>query len=94
MDWGTCRGAKVVFPRNRTWLAVKLRVDKDGERFDPTLLKRNTITFQDPDDFVEFATLKEIYDGFVASISELHRHVLEQIRIAEEEFAESPAQSA
>jgi hypothetical protein len=42
-------------------------------KFDPVLLKRNVQTFDDVDSFVEFARLREICDGFVASATELHR---------------------
>jgi hypothetical protein len=54
--------------------------------FEPLLLKRDTTDF-DSHDLVNFATLREIYDGFVNSASELHRHTLEQIRIHESQRA-------
>lgn len=85
---------KHFFHETAPWLAVKVHVDAAGERLDPILLKRNIITFENTDDFVDFSTLKAIYDGFVASVSELHRYILEQIRIAEEKFIEPKTQSA
>jgi hypothetical protein len=55
------------------------------------MLKRNVHTFDDPDSFVEFVRLREIYDGFVASATELHRFVLEQVRLREEATVAEPA---
>jgi hypothetical protein len=72
---------KLFFHQTAPWVAV--RVEGEEMQFDPVLLKRNVQTFDDPDSFVEFARLREIYDGFVASATELHRFVLEQIRLRE-----------
>jgi hypothetical protein len=72
---------KLFFHETAPWLAVQ--VDPEGKRHDPVLLKKQTITFDDPNDFVEFITLREIYEGFVNSVTELHRYVSEQIRLAE-----------
>ena len=62
-------------------VAVEVEIEK--MKFDPILLKRNVITFDDPDSFVSFTQLRDIYDGFVGSVSELHRFVMEQIRLHE-----------
>ena len=71
---------KLFFHQTAPWVAVRV----EGEmKFDPVLLKRQVKTFDDPDSFVEFARLREIYDGFVASATELHRFILEQIRLHE-----------
>jgi len=72
---------KLFFHQTAPWIAV--RVEREGLKFDPVLLKRHVQTFDDPDSFVEFARLREIYDGFVASATELHRFILEQIRLHE-----------
>jgi len=74
------------FHKTAPWIAV--RVDGEDMSCDPVLLKRQVITFDDPDTFVEFARLREIYDGFVSSITELHRFILEQIRLHEPESDE------
>jgi len=42
---------------------------------------RRTVTFDDPDRFVEFDRLRQIYNGFVESVTELNRFILEQIRL-------------
>ena len=69
------------FHKTAPWLAVQ--IDQVGKRHNPVLLKRNVITFENPVDFIEFSTLREIFERFVDSASELHRFVLEQIRNAE-----------
>jgi len=63
------------------WVAVSF--DGQEMKFDPVLLKRNVHKLDDPESFVEFSRLREIYDGFIASATELHRFVLEQIRLRE-----------
>jgi hypothetical protein len=70
------------FHQTAPWLAVQ--VDRENMRFDPILLKRSTTNFN-PDDMVEFATLREIYEGFVESATELHRFIMEQITRHESE---------
>ena len=72
---------KLFFHETAPWLAVRVGQGKDS--YDPVLMKRHTIGFEDPNDLVEFAALREIYDGFVSSVSELHRYVKERIRLAE-----------
>jgi hypothetical protein len=72
---------KLFFHQTAPRLAVS--VEGDQMKFDPVMLKRNVHTFDDPNSFVEFARLREIYDGFVASATELHRFILEQIRLHE-----------
>lgn len=59
-------------------------MEQKNNRFDPVLLKRQTIKFDNPNDLIEFEILREIYQGFVDSLSELHRYVKEQIRLVEE----------
>jgi hypothetical protein len=73
---------KLFFHETAPWLAI--RVEQEISRVDPVLLKRQTFTFEDPNDLVEFETIRGIYEGFVNSLSELHRYVREQIRLAEE----------
>lgn len=68
------------FHQTAPWIAVE--VDRNGNKLNPALLKRSMTTFA-PDDVVSFATLREIYEGFVNSVTELHRFVLEQIRDVE-----------
>jgi hypothetical protein len=72
---------KLLFHETVPWLAVQVRVAQGS--FGPVLVKRHIVTFGGPDSFVNFETLRQIYDGFVDSITELHRFVLEQIRLAE-----------
>lgn len=67
---------KLFFHETAPWLAVQVTEDR---QFDPIMLKRQT-TVLTPDDFVDFSTLREIYEGFVDSATELHRFVIEQIR--------------
>jgi len=75
---------KLFFHQTAPWLAVSVG---DGMKFDPILLKKPVQTFDDPDSFVEFDRLREIYNGFVESVTDLHRYVLEQIRLREESTA-------
>jgi len=75
---------KLFFHQTAPWLAVSVG---DGMKFDPVMLKRSVQTFDDPDSFVEFDRLREIYDGFVESVTELNRFILEQIRLHEEATA-------
>jgi len=72
---------KLFFHETAPWLAVQ--VERETNRFAPVLLKRQPITFEDSTDLVEFAALREIYEGFVNSVTELHRYIKEQIRLAE-----------
>jgi hypothetical protein len=71
---------KLFFHETAPWLAVQ--VQRENMILDPIFLKKQTSTF-DLDDFVDFATLREIYDGFVNSATELHRYIMEQIRLHE-----------
>jgi hypothetical protein len=80
---------KVFFHQTAPWVAVS--VEGEEKKFDPVMLKRNLHAFDDPNSFVEFARLREIYDGFVASATELHRFILEQIRLHEEATVAKPA---
>jgi hypothetical protein len=80
---------KLFFHQTAPWLAVS--VEGDQMKFDPVMLKRNVHTFDDPNSFVEFARLREIYDGFVASATELHHFILEQIRLHESVGVAEPA---
>lgn len=80
---------KLFFHQTAPWVAVS--IEGEEKKFDPVMLKRNVHTFEDPSSFVEFARLCEIYDGFVASATELHRFVLEQIRLREEATVAEPA---
>jgi hypothetical protein len=72
---------KLFFHETAPWLGVQVKREKMS--FDPILLKRNTATFDDPDDFVSFASLREIYEGFVSSATMLHQFVMDQIRLHE-----------
>jgi hypothetical protein len=72
---------KLFFHETAPWLAVQ--VDRSTDRFDPVFMKKNIISFENAGDFVEFATLRQIYDGLVGSLTELHRFIKEQIRLAE-----------
>lgn len=80
---------KLFFHQTAPWVAVS--VEGEEKKFAPVMLKRHEHTFDDPSSFVEFARLREIYDGFVASASELHRFVMEQIRLREEATVAEPA---
>jgi hypothetical protein len=71
---------KLFFHQTAPWLAVE--VQRDKMVFDPILLKKNTTSFY-PDELVGFSTLREIYGGFVDSATELHRYILEQIKLYE-----------
>jgi hypothetical protein len=71
---------KLFFHQAAPWLAVQ--VQREDMLFDPIFLKKQTKSF-DLDDFVDFATLRGIYEGFVNSAAELHRYIMEQIRLHE-----------
>jgi hypothetical protein len=71
---------KLFFHETAPWLAVQ--VQQENSVFDPIFLKKQTTTF-DLDEFVSFATLRDIYEGFIRSTSELHRYIMEQIRLHE-----------
>jgi len=73
---------KLFFHQTAPWLAVE--VDRENMRLAPILLKRSTMNFN-PDDIVAFATLREIYEGFVESATELHHFIMEQITRHESE---------
>ena len=72
---------KLFFHQTAPWLAVQ--VEREAMNFNPVLLKTASATFDDPNKFVDFATLRAIYEGFVNSAAELHRFILEQIRLYE-----------
>jgi hypothetical protein len=76
---------KLFFHQTAPWIAV--RVEGEEMKFDPVLLKRQVQTFDDPVSLVEFDRLREIYNGFVESVTELNRFMLEQIRLHEEATA-------
>jgi hypothetical protein len=76
---------KLFFHQTAPWVGIE--VERGTMKFDPILLKRNVITFEDPNSFVSFTQLQDIYDGFVGSASELHRFVMEQIRLHESRAA-------
>jgi hypothetical protein len=76
---------KLFFHETAPWVAVEVKCETMN--FDPVLLKRQVITFDDPDSFVSFAQLRDIYDGFVGSVTELHRFIMEQIRLHESKAA-------
>jgi hypothetical protein len=71
---------KLFFHETAPWLAVQAQ--RENMAFDPILLKKQTTTF-DSTEVVNFATLREIYEGFVNSATELHRYIMEQIRLYE-----------
>jgi hypothetical protein len=75
---------KLFFHQTAPWLAVQMQ--RENMIFDPILLKRQTTSFA-PEDFVSFNTLREIYEGFVDSATELHRYTMEQIRLYEAQIA-------
>ena len=68
------------FHETAPWLAIQ--VQRENMAFDPILLRKQTKTF-DSAEFVNFAALREIYEGFVDSATELHRYIMEQIRLYE-----------
>lgn len=69
------------FHETAPWLAIQ--IDQVDKRHNPVLLKKNVIALENPEDFIEFSTLREIFEGFIDSATELHRFVLEQIRDSE-----------
>lgn len=72
---------KLFFHQTAPWLAIQ--VDSNAKRFYPILLKKSIIKIENPDDFVSFDSLREIYDGFVNSLDTLHQFVMEEIRAFE-----------
>jgi len=72
---------KLFFHDTAPWLAARFL--RENSNFDPVLLKRNVIEFDDPDSWIDFIELRQIYDGFVNSAGELHRFLMEQIRLRE-----------
>lgn len=79
---------KLFFHETAPWIAVK--VQQDGMKVEPVLLKRHMTTFEDPNDLIDFSALREIYEGFVASLTALHQFVMEQIRQHESEADQEP----
>jgi hypothetical protein len=71
---------KLFFHQTAPWPAVE--VQRDKMIYDPILLKRHTTSFN-PDEIIRFNSLREIYEGFVNSATELHRYIMEQIRVFE-----------
>jgi hypothetical protein len=66
------------FHQTAPWLAIKM--DTSSQRFYPILLKKNVRKINNPDDFVSFESLRNIYEGFVNSLDTLHQFVMEEIR--------------
>lgn len=75
------------FHHTAPWIAVE--VDRNANRLDPALLKRS-VTSIGSNDVVSFASLREVYEGFVNSVTALHRFVLEQITGAESQSTTKP----
>jgi hypothetical protein len=76
---------KLFFHETAPWLAV--RVERSGLKFFPVLLKEQEPVIN-PTVVVDFETLRKAYEGFVAALSELHRYINEQIRLAESQAPE------
>jgi hypothetical protein len=72
---------KLFFHETAPWLAVEIQMPE--VKADPVLLKKPACSFKGPDDFVRFASLRGVYEGFINSITTLHQFVMEQIRIRE-----------
>ncbi len=71
---------KLFFHETAPWLA--LRIGNDMQQIDPVLVKQHAAILQDSM-IVQFEELRSIYEGFVRATTELHRFLLEQIRLAE-----------
>jgi hypothetical protein len=71
---------KLFFHETAPWLAIQ--VDSSGKRFNPILLKKSVEKIGKAD-FVGFDSLRDIYEGFVASLIALHDVVMEEIRNVE-----------
>jgi hypothetical protein len=79
---------KLFFHQTAPWLAVQ--VDHTKTDFNPVLLKTAAMTFENPDDRLDFDTLHAIYYGFVNSITQLNLFIMEQIRILESQTKAGP----
>jgi hypothetical protein len=79
---GVLRDTRILFfHQTAPWLAIQ--VDSSTKRFYPILLKKNVIEIKDPDDFVSFESLRDIYEGFVNSLTALHDFIMEKIQQVE-----------
>lgn len=66
------------FHQTAPWIAARV-VSKEPLRFELVILKKNVRDFTNPDHYVDFERLREIYNGFRSSRDEIHRWVEEQI---------------
>jgi hypothetical protein len=76
---------KLLFHQTAPWIAMQ--IDEHADTLDPALLKKSVTQFNDPNDIVNFAVLRDIYRGFVQSATALHQFIMEQIRLHEEASA-------
>ena len=68
---------KLFFHETAPWLAIQ--VDFGPKRFSPILLKNSAVVISKPEDFLSFESLRDIYEGFVNSLTGLHEFVIEEI---------------
>jgi hypothetical protein len=68
---------QLFFHQTAPWLAIQ--VDSSPKRYNPILLKKSVVKI-DTSEFVSFESLREIYEGFVNSLTALHDFVMEEIR--------------
>lgn len=63
------------------WIAFEIHSTGPHE-FEPHLLilKRSTVDFRDPADYVHFDRLREIFDGFRSSMQAIHRWLEDKIK--------------
>lgn len=67
---------KLFFHDTAPWIAA--RIERQPMKLDPVLL-RTPMTNFDPNDLIEFEALRDIYNGFVSSTTELHHFIMQEI---------------
>jgi hypothetical protein len=68
---------KLFFHETAPWLAIQF--ESSPKRFSPILLKKSVVKIKAPD-FISFESLRDIYEGFVDSLTGLHEFVMDEIR--------------
>lgn len=69
---------------NALWFAVE-RISKQPLKFELVLMKKDTDNFQNPDDYLRFAELREIYNGFDRSLNVLTTWISQEIQEYEQQ---------
>jgi DNA-binding transcriptional ArsR family regulator len=69
---------KLFFHQTAPWIALEIK-SLGPTRFELLVLKRDLRDFSNPDDYISFDQLRDIFNGFRASMSAIHEWLLEKI---------------